>query len=114
MARKKDENWYVAAICARRPRNVKLRFDFLDEGAEYTATLYADDLGDLRPFDVAEGALPPADEALVQKIDAMASRPALHNHDLHRMRIESFKVRKGDEKTIPLAVNGGFALMIEK
>ena len=71
-------------------------------------------MGDLRPFDVAEGALPPADEALVQKIDAMASRPALHNHDLHRMRIESFKVRKGDEKTIPLAVNGGFALMIEK
>ena len=41
--------------------------------------------------------MPPADEALVQKIDAMASRPALHNHDLHRMRIESFKVRKGDE-----------------
>ena len=114
MARRKGENWFVGAICARRPRSVRLETDFLDPDAVYSAALFADDLTDERPFDVSEGALPPADEALCAKLDAMPSRPALHGHDLHAMRVERFQVKKGDVLEIPLAVNGGFALMLEK
>lgn len=114
MARRKGEDWFAAGICARRPRNVRLELDFLEEGAAYTASLFADDLGDETPFDAAEGALPPADAALCAKLDAMPGRPALHAHDLHRMRVESFPVKKGDALDIPLAANGGFALMLEK
>lgn len=44
----------------------------------------------------------------------MPGRPALHAHDLHRMRVESFPIKKGDALDIPLAANGGFALMLEK
>ena len=114
MARKKDDAWYLGGICARRPRNAQLRFDFLDEGAEYTATLYADDLSDLRPFDAAEGALPAPDADAVAKLDAMKSRATLHNHDAHAMKVTTFAVRKGDALTVPMAVNGGFALVLEK
>ena len=114
VARRKGEDWFAAGICARRPRNVRLELDFLEEGAAYTASLFADDLGDETPFDAAEGALPPADAELCAKLDAMPGRPALHAHDLHRMRVESFPVKKGDALDIPLAANGGFALMLEK
>ena len=114
MARKKDDDWYVAGICARRPRNTKIVFDFLDADAEYTATLYADDLSKDRPFDVAEGALPAPDAKMVAELEAMQSRPALHNHDLHAMKITTFKVKKGDVMTIPMSVNGGFVMDLVK
>jgi alpha-glucosidase len=54
MARRKGDVWYVGGICARRPRNSRVCFDFLEEGREYRVSLYADDLSDERPFDVAE------------------------------------------------------------
>jgi len=114
MARRKADEWYVAGICARRPRNSALTFDFLEEGAEYSATLYADDLSDERPFDVAEGALPAPDAAMVTALENMSQRPAHHQHDMHAMKISTFKVKKGDSITIPLSVNGGFALVLEK
>lgn len=114
MARKKGDEWYVGGICARRPRNAQLRLDFLDEGAQYTATLYADDLSDLRPFDAAEGALPAPDADAIAKLDAMKSRATLHNHDAHAMKVTSFAVKKGDVLTVPMAVGGGFALVLEK
>ena len=114
MARRKDENWYVGGICARRPRNSKVKFDFLEEGVAYTATLYADDLSDERPFDVAEGALPAPDAAMVAALEAMSQRPAHHQHDMHAMKITTFTVKKGDVLTIPMSVNGGFAMTVDK
>lgn len=114
MARRKGGEWYVGGICARRPRNAQLRLDFLDEGAKYTATLYADDLSDLRPFDAAEGALPAADAETVAKLEAMSCRSTLHNHDAHAMKVTSFTVEKGDTLTVPMAVGGGFVLVLEK
>ena len=89
-------------------------FDFLDDDAEYTATMYADDLSDERPFDVAEGALPAPDAEMVAKLEAMSQRPAHHQHDMHAMKITTFKVRKGDVLTIPMSVNGGFAMDLQK
>ncbi len=114
MARKKDESWYVAGICARRPRNAKVKFDFLDEGVEYTATLYADDLSDERPFDVAEGALPKPDKAMCDWLEACTQRPAHHQHKMDAMKIETFKVKKGDALTVPMSVNGGFVMTLDK
>jgi len=114
MARKKDDAWYVAGICARRPRNAKIVFDFLDADVEYTATLYADDLSDERPFDVAEGALPKPDAKMVAELEAMSQRPAHHQHDMHAMKSTTFKVRKGEVMTIPMSVNGGFVMDLVK
>ena len=114
MARRKEDSWYVGGICARRPRNAKVCFDFLEEGTTYTATLYADDLSDERPFDVAEGALPKPDAALVASLEAMSQRPAHHQHDMHAMAISTLQVKKGDVLTIPMSVNGGFAMVLDK
>lgn len=94
MARRKDESWYV--------------------GVTYTVTLYADDLSDERPFDVAEGALPAPDAAMVAALEAMSQRPAHHQHDMHAMKITTFTVKKGDVLTIPMSVNGGFAMTVDK
>jgi hypothetical protein len=113
MARRKGDVWYVGGICARRPRNSRICFDFLEEGREYRVSLYADDLSDERPFDVAEGSLPAPDAALVAELEAMSQRPAHHQHDMHAMRIEELTVRKGDVLTVPLSVNGGFAMVVE-
>lgn len=104
----------MGGICARRPRNSKVKFDFLEEGVAYTATLYADDLSDERPFDVAEGALPAPDAAMVAALEAMSQRPAHHQHDMHAMKITTFTVKKGDVLTIPMSVNGGFAMTVDK
>ena len=114
MARKKEDAWYVAGICARRPRNAKVAFDFLDADCAYTATLYADDLSDALPYDAAVGALPTADAQTIAMLEASRSRPALHNHNLHAMKITTFTVRKGDVLTIPMSVNGGFAMDLQK
>jgi hypothetical protein len=114
MARRREDSWYVGGICARHPRNAKVRFDFLEEGITYTATLYADDLSDERPFDVAEGALPKPDAALVASLEAMSQRPAHHQHDMHAMVISALQVKNGDVLTIPMSVNGGFAMVLDK
>lgn len=114
MARKKDESWFVGGICARRPRNAQVKLDFLDADQAYTVTLYADDLSGDRPFDAAIGAMPPASAQLCAELDAMPSRPALHQHELSKMRIETIKVVKGDVLTVPMSVNGGFTMVIEK
>ena len=89
-------------------------FDFLDADCEYTATLYADDLSDERPFDVAEGALPKPDAKMIAELEAMSQRPAHHQHDMHAMKITTFKVRKGEVMTIPMSVNGGFVMDLVK
>lgn len=113
MARRSGKDWFVGAICARRPRNVDISLDILEEGVTYEAALYADDLEDLRPFDVAEGAMPPADEALCAKMMAITPmRQYHHQHNMHRVRIEKFQVKKGDNLFVPLNVNGGFALYL--
>ncbi|MCI5729375.1 MAG: glycoside hydrolase family 97 protein [Clostridia bacterium] len=113
MARRSGKEWFVGAICARRPRNVDLTLDWLEEGMEYQAELYADDLGDLRPFDAAQGALPPADEKLVdQLMNHTRARDCAHQHDMHRVKTETFKVKKGDRLFVPLNVNGGFAMVL--
>ena len=111
MARRSGLDWFVGAICARRPRNVDITLDWLEDGVTYEAELFADDLSDLRPFDVAEGAMPPPDEALCAKMMAITPmREYLHQHKLHNVRIEKFEVKKGDPLFVPLSVNGGFAL----
>lgn len=111
MARRSGDDWFVGAICARRPRNVDIHLDFLEEGITYQAELYADDLGDLRPFDVAEGAMSPPDEALCAKMMAITTmREYAHQHNMHRVRVESFQIRKGEPLFVPLSTNGGFAL----
>lgn len=111
MARRKGEDWFVGAICARRPRNSHLCLDFLGEG-NYTAELYADDLSGDRPFDAAVGALPGPTPELCKELEASMSRPALHQHDLHAVRTEVFTVRRGQTLTIPLSVNGGYVLRL--
>lgn len=113
MARRSGNDWFIGAICARRPRNVDITLDWLDEGVTYEAELYADDLGDLRPFDVAEGAMAPPDEALCAKMMAITPmRQYHHQHNLHRVRIENFEAKKGERLFVPLSVNGGFALYL--
>ena len=113
MSKDSGQDWFVGAICARRPRNVDITLDWLEDGITYEAELYADDLSDLRPFDVAEGAMPPADEALCAKMMAITPmREYLHQHRLHNVRIEKFEVLKGHRLFVPLSVNGGFALYL--
>jgi hypothetical protein len=33
---------------------------------------------------------------------------------MHLMRIEQLTVRKGDTITVPMSVNGGFAMVVER
>lgn len=112
MARRCGKDWYVGAICARLPRNVELSFDFLEDGVTYEADLYCDDLSDELPFDAAVGALPAPTREMVDMLTECTQRPASHLHDMHKVKVEHFTVKKGDEKMIPLSVNGGFALAI--
>lgn len=112
MARRKGKDWYLGAICARLPRNVELTFDFLEDGITYEADLYCDDLSDELPFDVAVGALPAPTEKMVEDLMNCPQRPASHQHDIHKVKVEHFTLHKGDEKMIPLSVNGGFAMAI--
>ncbi|MFV0399021.1 MAG: glycoside hydrolase family 97 catalytic domain-containing protein [Oscillospiraceae bacterium] len=111
MARRSGSDWFVAGICARRPRNATISFDFLGEGG-YTAELYADDLSDLRPFDPAVGALPAPTQADSDAAFAARMRECAHQHDIHLNRTERLTVKKGDVLTIPMNVNGGFAMRI--
>ncbi len=114
MARRKKDVWYVAGICARRPRNAEITFDFLKgpAGEPYEAVLYADDLSDLVEPDAAVGALPPMDAETIERYDRMPSKPCYHQHNVHLNRVENFDVRPGETVTVPMSVNGGFALVV--
>nr|MDD6335892.1 glycoside hydrolase family 97 catalytic domain-containing protein [bacterium] len=113
MARGKGGQWFVAGICARKPRTARFALDFLPDG-DWMAELYADDLGDLRAFDVSEGTLPPPDKALLHQMDSQPSRmrPSLHGHDMHAVRVERFAVKSGQWMEIPMVANGGFAMRL--
>ncbi len=113
MARRTGDTWYVAGICARRPRNAELTFDFLAEDTVYTADLYADDLSDLVEPDAARGALPPMDRETINRYDAMPSKPCYHQHNVHLNRVEHLSLKKDDTLTVPMSVNGGFAMLIK-
>ena len=50
LARRNGENWYVATISSKQ-RTVRIKFDFLDPGKEYTAYIYRD--GTACSFDIS-------------------------------------------------------------
>jgi len=111
MARRKGETWFIGGICARRARNARVDLSFLSDG-DHELTLYSDDLSDLQPFDAAHGALPPPTEENCRWIDQQMQRPTAHQHDIHSVNVMTRTVRRGDVLTIPMSVNGGFAMMI--
>ena len=115
MARRSGSDWFIGSICARRPRKAELLLDMLEDGVEYRAELYADDLSGLRPFDVAEGVMDePSEELVDQILNHTEIRPYLHNHDMHAVRVETFTVKRGDCLEIAEHANGGFALYLAK
>lgn len=114
MARRSGEEWFIGSICARRPRVVEVALDMLEEGVEYQAELYADDLSDLTSFDSAEGALPaPTAEEVDRMLNHTEIRPYIHGHNMHRTRVETFAAKKGDCLRVPETANGGFALYLK-
>lgn len=113
MARRKDDNWYVAGICAGRPRTSRVDLSFLGDG-EYKATLYQDDLSDLHAIDVAIGTMPPTEKEQYDEWEKITSRPTNHHHDLHSANISAFLVTRETKLEIPCVYDGGFALKIEK
>ena len=110
-ARRHGDCWFVAGICARRPRSAQFDVSFLEEGT-YSATLYADDLSDMNSFDVSMGALPPADEAICEKVAAFRERPSLHKHNMHLIQRKEMQISNCDRMSIPMTANGGFVLQI--
>ncbi|HEX5026953.1 MAG TPA: glycoside hydrolase family 97 N-terminal domain-containing protein [Agriterribacter sp.] len=44
VARKNGTNWYLGAITGNSPHHSSLKLDFLEEGRNYMATMYSDDL----------------------------------------------------------------------
>lgn len=115
MARRSSGDWFVGSICARRPRTVELTLDMLEENEVYQAELYADDLTDLLPYDVAESVMPsPTKELVDQVLHHTEMRTSLHNHNMHAVKVEKFTVKKGDLLKIAEHANGGFALYLSK
>jgi alpha-glucosidase len=114
MAKQKNDNWFIGAICARRARNSTIKFDFLEEGVTYKAEIYKDDISDDRPYDHAIGALSPANEELVAELMDSFSRKCAHQHDIHKVAIESITIKYADEITIPLSANGGYVIYLSK
>ena len=112
MARRSGEEWFIGGICARRPRNAHITFDFLTE-EKYEAELYCDDLSDMYPSDVANDAMGPMLPEYVEKLDAMMSRPCQHQHDLHKTKVKKLTVTKGQTMVIPETANGGFAMYLK-
>jgi hypothetical protein len=78
-------NWFVGGITDENERELKISFDFLPEGAVYTAQIYRD--GADAHYETNPGAY----------------------------EIETAEIKKGDTKTIHLAPGGGVAIsLIEK
>ncbi len=111
MARRKGDEWAVAGICARRPHNAEVTFDFL-ECDKYDAELYLDDLSDLFPVDAANGGNGEMTPEIVAKLESMRARSVLHHHDLKKTKIKKFVLKKGQTMVFPEAANGGFALRL--
>jgi alpha-glucosidase len=44
MARRKGENWYMGSLTDENPRKISIPLSFLDQGIDYTATIYSDAL----------------------------------------------------------------------
>ncbi len=83
---RKDRNsadWYVGGVNDATARAVELRFDFLDPGKSYTATIYKD----------GEGA-------------------TYLTETRHRIAYEKRKLRRGDTITLWLAPGGGAAIRL--
>ena len=112
MMRKKGEEYFLGGICARRPRNAEITFDFLTADA-YEAELYCDDLSDMLPTDVADGALGEVTPEIVSYLQGLSSRPCQHQHDLHKTEVRRLTVKKGETLLIPESVNGGFAMYLK-
>ncbi|MDR1971218.1 MAG: glycoside hydrolase family 97 protein [Treponema sp.] len=112
MARRRGDEWYVAGICARRPRWAELKFDFLSPRFTYAAELYTDDISGDLPFDQAAGALPDADDKKCAELMASFSRKCAHQHNIHAVKTEKFTVKFDDDFRLPLSVNGGFVLRL--
>lgn len=81
---KHTDNWFVGGITNGAPRTYTIDFSFLDEGASYTAVLYAD--------------APDADWDM---------NPA-------KYQINSQSVTKGSKLEVKMAPGGGFALSVVK
>ncbi len=111
MARRKGASWYIAGICARRPRNAEFTLDFT-EAEEYAAEIWQDDLSDERPSDAAVGALGEMTPEIVAALEEMSQSPCQHQHDIHKTLHRTFTVRKGETLVIPESVNGGFVLKL--
>ena len=115
IARRKGDVWYLASICAKRPRVVSLALDFLDEGCDYCMTAYADGFPEnTDPVNLATGVVPRLsdEKALARRIDR--NTPTQHGLDPHAVRTAVRTVRKGSEISFPLLINGGLCIKLVK
>lgn len=111
MAREKDGIWYLAGICAHRPRAARLALDFLPEG-RYTAHLCTDDFVDRLSFDGPIGAVAEPDAAMCRALDGMRKRPEHHSHNLQLTKFDRIDVKKGDILQVPMVAGGGFVAIL--
>jgi alpha-glucosidase len=115
IARRKGEDWYVGALCSRKPRVTRFTLDFLDEAAEYIMTVYSDGYPeDTDPVNLPTGVSPPLTDEQ-KRVKLLASGAATqHGMDPHAVRIYTKKVRKGTPVNITLLASGGCGIIIKK
>lgn len=83
---RKDRNsddWYVGGVNDATPREVALRFDFLDPGKRYQATIYKD-----------------------------TATNTFENESRHEIAYDARQMRRGDSYTVRLAPGGGVAIRL--
>lgn len=112
MARRKRSTWFVAGICANRPRNSHIDLDFLED-SPYTVTICADDFSDMLSFDGPVGAKPREDAVACAALNGMRKRPEHHSHNLQRTRFETITAIRGDTLDIPMVAGGGFVAIFK-
>ena len=102
----------MGGICARRPRNSTIKLDFL-KGDQYEAELYRDDDPDMRPTDVANGAMGPMTPRSSPSWRPCPPCPCQHSMTSTWSRWRSWILKKGDTPDHPSrAANGGYALYL--
>ena len=69
----KSQDWYIGGVGDENPREIELKLDFLDEGADYRAKIYRDD--ETSHFDENPHAFK-IDERVVNGHEALALRMA--------------------------------------